>query len=559
MPLSDSNRAPRPQWEIDWKEILRKRCTQRVLVVTDGGSSFDAGSAVGLTELIRVLEGNGDVAMPVPVTVTTASIADGFSFAGATPPVTVTHYDQVWLFGFTTGAAGPIGADLHVLVSFMQAGGGVFATGDHSDIGRPLSGALPRVRKMREWSAVPMSGPTRLDTVNHPGADGQARNSDQSDAFGQTIYPVPVPVPCGSGANTAPHPLLASAHGAINVLPDHPHESECYAPRGVALEERLGPIASPGRTTIAAFDEFAPVAGFRVGPVLAAVALSASLNVDKGPVAPRCFGAISAYDGHAAGVGRVVCDATWHHFVNMNLNGAGTDGTGLYEGRPAAANAAYLQIQRYFGNIAEYLTPKNRRWCWLFDRVFTELYRYPLWEELQTLPFPPGFPPGFCLPPEPPEPWPQPVSLPWPVLVQAGELMAAALRARSGPGALDRLAQDLVDAAGLSAEWAGWAESLSSRLQCHGCAGKKAALHIHQNGSDTRELQLGAVGSLVLRLRSALPADPKRALKQAELLHDKGFKVFRSLWLQDLAAGAAHLAQQHTQALRSLKRMGKPY
>lgn len=539
----DLNDARSPKWEIDWRDLLRRRCMQRVLIVTDRSDSFDAGSAIGLTELIRVLEGAGDVPMPTPITVTTASTANGFSFAGATPPVTVTNYDQIWLFGFGVGAAGPSGADLHVLVSFMQAGGGVFATGDHSDIGRPLCGALPRVRKMREWAAVPMNGATRLDTVNHPGDDGVARSADQSDAHAQTIYPL---LTGGGLAGPVPHPLLASPQGPIHVLPDHPHESECYAPRGADLEERLGPISSPNRATIAEFDEFSPASGFRVGPQLAAIAMSASLNADKGPVSPRCFGAIAAYDGHAAHVGRVVCDATWHHFVNMNLNGAGVGGTGLYEGAPLTANAAYRQIQRYWGNIADYLTPKNRRWCRLFDRVFTGLYRNPLWEELLTLP---GLPPWL---PEPPEPWPEPNPLPWPVLMQAGELAAAALDARDGVGAFEQLTQDLLDAAELPPEWT---ESIQPRLRRHDLVSKKNTLRAHDHAPDSRALQLGLVGSIFLRLRSALPSDPSRALKQAELLHDKGFKVLRAVWLQDLAAGVAHLGLQHSQALRSLKRL----
>lgn len=42
----------------------------------------------------------------------------------------------------------------------------------------------------------------------------------------------------------------------------------------------------------------------------------------KQPTQAHDFGAISAYDGHrAGGKGRVVCDATWHHFVNVNLIG----------------------------------------------------------------------------------------------------------------------------------------------------------------------------------------------------------------------------------------------
>jgi hypothetical protein len=62
--------------------------------------------------------------------------------------------------------------------------------------------------------------------------------------------------------------------------------------------------------------------------------------------------------GDAAQVGRVVCDATWHHFVNINLNGSGAGldpmnglpRTGLYAfGIPTPE---YLKIQRYYLNTA---------------------------------------------------------------------------------------------------------------------------------------------------------------------------------------------------------------
>lgn len=36
---------------------------------------------------------------------------------------------------------------------------------------------------------------------------------------------------------------------------------------------------------------------------------------------PHSFGLVSAYDGHPAGVGRITCDSTWHHFINVNLIG----------------------------------------------------------------------------------------------------------------------------------------------------------------------------------------------------------------------------------------------
>jgi hypothetical protein len=58
-------------------------------------------------------------------------------------------------------------------------------------------------------------------------------------------------------------------------------------------------------------------------------------NPTKSPTVAHSFGLLSAYDGqHRAGVGRVICDSTWHHFVNVNLIGI-LEGGGLDDfGRP---------------------------------------------------------------------------------------------------------------------------------------------------------------------------------------------------------------------------------
>ena len=47
----------------------------------------------------------------------------------------------------------------------------------------------------------------------------------------------------------------------------------------------------------------------------------------------------ATYDGHRADVGRVVCDSTWHHFVNVNL-------TGIFEGRENSTISPVLQEVR---------------------------------------------------------------------------------------------------------------------------------------------------------------------------------------------------------------------
>ena len=173
----------------------------------------------GLTEVIDVLEGNGDVPAAVPAVVTKVSTATGFTFASASPAVTTANYDQVWLFGFNPGPASTDPDQIRILVEFMENGGGVFATGDHEDLGRPLCGAFARIQRMREWSAVPGGGATRLDTMPPPALNGSA----QTDAVPQATFP-------SMDAAGAPHPLVRNPVAPINVLPDHNHESECYAP-----------------------------------------------------------------------------------------------------------------------------------------------------------------------------------------------------------------------------------------------------------------------------------------------------------------------------------------
>lgn len=501
-----------------------ERCAQRILIVTDTVGSFDAGSFFGLTELVRVLTGNGDVPAAVPATVTAVSKASGFNFSTASPAVTTANYDQVWLFGFLEGAPSSDANEIRVLAQFMESGGGVFATGDHSTIGNPLCGALPRIRKMREWEDVPMGGPTRIDTVNNPGIDGVARNSDQSDRFPQTMYPL-------LDASSAPHPLLRSPAGAINVLPDHPHESECYAPRGADLTDDF---SVDGLTP---FPEFPSVGGFEHGPQLVAISMSASLNVDpgKGAVNPRCFGAISAYDGHLANIGRVVCDSTWHHFVNMNLNASNPYAeSGLREGMPLVANAAYKQIQRYYANIADYLTPNYRKWCFILDIILVELFEYPIWEEIVILPDPPRPFPGF------PE---------WTRAIELGKLVKASLSQKFGNGSFDGLIENLLDVAETGE---GVRFAINNNLRLLASQDKERSMNQYDDPVGIEELKLGLIGRVFLALKAQLPHNPEELPKSAERLHDSGAKLLGQIVAEGLAEGINYREMRYSRDLELL-------
>jgi hypothetical protein len=118
-------------------------------------------------------------------------------------------FDEIWLFGYegwnTMGVnpgQGPIGDDeIAAITDFMNGGGGVFATGDHSGMGSLMCGLIPRVRSMRAWfgsekgapafpagypTNAPAFGPHRLDTTQ-PGHDNQFYFDNQSDDIPQPL------------------------------------------------------------------------------------------------------------------------------------------------------------------------------------------------------------------------------------------------------------------------------------------------------------------------------------------------------------------------------------
>ncbi len=459
--------------------IFRIPCPQKILMVTDGSLSFGAG-AFGLSEFVSIITGAGHTVSTAhrsgigPVT-----IAGNYNFATAATAVTTANYDQIWLFGFSTTAL--TAAEQTTIANFMRNGGGIFATGDHATIGRGMGNNIPRVRSMRNWATIPMVDPMRHDTVVNPGVDGIKQFDDQADIFPQQIYPVFFSNggPQNDPATWTVHPVLRHTSGAVDFLPDHAHESECLAPTPVAgnfagVEEWPTPTGG----------------GPRIAAQVVAVSISAGrfiTDTKKPPVLPRCFGAISAYDGDAAAVGRIVCDATWHHFVNINLNGAGgtpdttlAPRTGMYVG--GMPTPEYLKIQRYYLNTVRWLAPIGRRSCWPF--IVAAVLRFdPEVLELQL---------------------PEPHPCPWDPLVRIGLVVEEALTRYWGPGALEELVDDLLISTGAAPALS---QVLKSRRFIQG--GEQ------ERPSDTtllplQELRRAVFGSVVNLLARELPEDEKQ-------------------------------------------------
>ena len=275
----------------------------------------------------------------------------GFRFDALPAGLSLATIDQIWLFGFAaaqdTGAQPTpalSAAELTVLHSFMDSGGGVFATGDHESIGSFLCSGVKRVKDMRTWDRriagapqPPLFGPTRHDTTREspPGSSYYAFNN-QSDRYPQPIrlrryrlgyIPSELIFP---KVRDRPHPLLCGLKGPIDVLPDHMHEGEVLVPSGIGA----GNADWPGTTR---------------AEIVAWADVIAHSDVQFGAVNGTSFGAVGAYDGHAEGVGRVAVDSTWHHWVHINLVGFAT--TPTQTGNPEALSRIY----NYFRNVAVWL------------------------------------------------------------------------------------------------------------------------------------------------------------------------------------------------------------
>ena len=335
-----------------------------VLIVLDGGYRFGSGATppsdididFTYSTLVGALEGVG-MAVTKAHRQLDSTATPGwtmFQFDALPPGHSLLEFDAIWLIGLQgrnvqlpnsspSGAFALSDSQLKEIARYMDAGGGVFATGDHDSIGADMCGRIPRVRAMRAWYGEgdsftdipanlprnnPRSGATRKDTTRRnlvAGQYGAASNPDgatdhvwfenQSDSVPQPIVPATSPA----------HPILRRGGNDIKVYPDHMHEGKCLDdvpgynydqildfdgqsflefPTIDSPQERPKIIASGSTQTFVSRNA---VSGTLVEG-------SAAANADSVPT-------LSIYDGRAVGVGRVVTGSTFHHYVDINLTG----------------------------------------------------------------------------------------------------------------------------------------------------------------------------------------------------------------------------------------------
>lgn len=280
-------------------------------------------------------------------------------------------YDEIWLIGVAApGETTPMSdSELCALARFMDKGGGVFATGDHEDLGVELNGKVPRVRSMRKWYypfpgprgepvAPPAIGNDRIDTTQF---NPVVRFDNQSDDIPQRIKPLLFIFSNSYFITYAyPHPLLCGPNGTITVLPDHMHEGEVIEPWDINTT-----LTFEGESFVEyPKDKFGIQERPKIiawGEVIASTDPSSepAHTGDPGYVATaRSFGVIGAYDGHRVGVGRVAVDSTWHHFFDINLIGDPIAPPPKTEGFKASPSGldALADIKTYYRNIGTWIT-----------------------------------------------------------------------------------------------------------------------------------------------------------------------------------------------------------
>lgn len=410
----------------------------KILIVTDDDGGFQRSTSSAhkfhLGEFVKVLTDTDWEGFSIAITTAHRSNDPAPATPKATHPIgadlygfrfsstSLTGYDMAFFLSIAAKSEDPVASDASrqaeaaAIAAFMEAGKGFFATGDHEDLGASICQHIPRVRSMRRW-AYPNAGPhggkvapsgtgaNRHDTLQ-AGSDQGSYNgnsypyqfNDQSDAIPQPLWVRSYKLHQSRWfSSSLPHPLLCSPLGRITVLPDHMHEGWCEEPEDVAQDENL-----PGRAGKKEYPldpDGQPVTPEVIAK--ASVLQHETLNQEFGgsfALSPMTtslgdFGVIAAYDGHRAKIGRVVVDATWHHFVNINLIGTAVAFAGLnpnktkgfYAGPGDTPVEAYQKIMWYFRNLVYWLIPANRKHL-VLSQFANALHRHPRWEEFKTLP-----------------------------------------------------------------------------------------------------------------------------------------------------------------------------
>ena len=279
-------------------------------------------------------------------------------------------FDEIWFFGTqqsnTPGEPqSELEADeVNALRQWMDGseeddtdGGGILITGDHANpvpfnllanpnspcgqisegetflgLGRAIGQCVPRAGLLRKWEGPPTV--RRQDSFSTISGGGIQQDRTPQELYLENVNDFGDPDPNGQ-----PHPLFFYRPGQfIQAFPDHQHEGAVIIPDTLDASWPTGPRGQTRPHVVAVGRDG------RTGD---------ELNI------------VATYNGSLAGVGRIVADSTWHHFVNLNLLGFQ---------HPAPEGSVADQIGQYYANLAVWLAPCHKRelmaqaMCWVVAR-----------------------------------------------------------------------------------------------------------------------------------------------------------------------------------------------
>lgn len=323
---------------IDWAKVYPwwpKPATVKILFYADGSVRFDGGGFDGLKQVLATLTANHYPWVRFDITTAHRSADptadhDNVNLAEA---LALDSFDELWIYSIN-GSPQLTAAELAAAKTFMDdRDGGVLITGDHANLGAAF-GNLPRAGKMRQLPAPVAAAPGWNSTLRS-GANAAFEFADQSDAVPQ---PLRLRKYWAGPLWRAPHPVLCSPHGPIDIFPDHQHEGEALAPPAMPASEWPGGVGAQ----VIAWGQIIDPSSNTVG---------------------REIGVLSAYEGHGQGVGRVLADATWHHHFDINLRGV--PGSLTRTGFVTPGTGDWLvtarKIEHFFVNAAIWLAPPAKQ------------------------------------------------------------------------------------------------------------------------------------------------------------------------------------------------------
>lgn len=350
-------------------QIVAERPTIKILLYTDDPNVISQGTnLLGLSSMIDRLKAHPPAFADLSVKWVSRS-SDSQHHADNKLNVVMAReieetgepFDEIWFFGlhqanterFSLGVfrGGPESEldsrEVEALEKWMKiengSGGGVLMTGDHNNpvppnllrgtngrsseetpellgLGRALGRWVPRAGALRKWEGSPSSQSN--DSLNT-----LASTDFQTDRVPQELIHERFNDAGEPDDQGQPHPLFFyQPRSFINVFPDHPHEGELVIPN--VLNEDAWPAGPTGQ------------------PKPCFVAFGTDGRDGKR------VNLVTAYDGDRAGVGRIVADSSWHHYVNINLMGFP---------HPAPVNSNSDKIGQFYGNLAVWLAPKHKR------------------------------------------------------------------------------------------------------------------------------------------------------------------------------------------------------